>query len=148
VDMRSKTRERLIITTIAVVLAVLLIAGGIYSVRFVQYMRVVNSIELVMLDMSMMPDGTFAGHVDAVLLAFGVEVTVEGGQITAIDVIRHRAAICETSEREKAEMREVADVVIYNQTLHVMPPFGANYRTLVFLYTIQTALMDLNVVEK
>ena len=79
--------------TLAAVLGVLCLLGILWGVRFhgilKRYRASVEALRIQDVDLSKVPDGVYVGSQDAVLVAAEVRVTVEGGAIRRIEILRH-----------------------------------------------------------
>jgi uncharacterized protein with FMN-binding domain len=84
-------------------------------------------------DFASVGNGTYVGSEDTGLVAADVRVTVEGGVVTAIDLLRH-----ENGRGEKAEI--VVDRVLAAQSLRVDAVSGATGSSKVILKAIERAL--------
>lgn len=97
------------------------------------YTEKVARIEIADVDFASVGDGTYVGSEDTGLVAADVRVTVEGGVVTAIDLLRH-----ENGRGEKAE--SVVDSVLAAQSLQVDAVSGATGSSKVILKAIERAL--------
>ena len=115
--------------------------GGFFGIRAwsqtAEYRRIVSEIEINMLDLSNVQDGTWSGHFYAILVSADVDVTVEDGVITDITIQNHHHGRAQAKEAEV-----VTDRVIEGQTLNVDTVSGATNSSLVILQAIQNALEE------
>lgn len=85
------------------------------------------------LRLSEVPDGTYGGTCDWGVISVQTQVTVEDGNITAIDILKH------SNGRGKPAEQITADVLAA-QTLQVDVVSGATYSSKAILTAIQNAL--------
>lgn len=85
----SRVKRGLLIALISLVSAALLF-GGSYLLRWRHYVRTVEEITLSDVNLSSLADGGYLGECDADFVAARVRVTIQGGRITAIEVLEHR----------------------------------------------------------
>ena len=123
--------------TLAAVLGVLCLLGILWGVRFREilqrYRASVEALRIQDVDLSKVPDGVYVGSQDAVLVAAEVRVTVEGGAIRRIEILRH-----ENGRGKPAE--GVLDRVMAAQSLRVDAVSGATSSSKVLLKALENAL--------
>lgn len=120
------------------VLAVLFILGyGGYIFLFAPILRersAVRNLEFQDVDLSRIPDGTYAGEFGYGNFAYAVDVTVIGHRITEILVTKNR-------DGEHARLaEEVADYVLDAQSVQVDAVTGATTTSKALLKAIENAL--------
>lgn len=84
-------------------------------------------------DLSLIEDGTYAGGYDGGFTAVDLEVTMEGGSIDVIELLRH-----ENGRGKPAEA--IIDDVIQAQSLEVDTISGATISSKVILKSVERAL--------
>ncbi len=87
------------------------------------------------LDISVLQDGTYLGSSRVWPISVEVQVTVEGGRMTAIELLQHRHGQGDAAESIPATVLEA-------QSLEVDAVSGATYSSTVILAAIQDALTD------
>ena len=133
---KKSTSKKLVIGMSIALVALVVIAaliGGIYAWRFLDAAKALN-IEDV--DVSQVPDGTYAGSYSLFHVKAAVEVSVEGGRITAI-------AFTDTgkiAEETQQEIRDMFDEVVSSQSLQVDVTSGASVSKKVSLKAVEEAL--------
>lgn len=95
----------------------------------------VYAIELQDLDLSNVPDGTYAGKYSAFPVSAEVAVTVTDHRISAIDLVKHR-----NGQGSAAEI--IPQMVVDAQTLTVDTVSGATFSSKVILLAIRDALLN------
>jgi len=109
------------------------VIGGLYAWRF---LSAANALTIEDVDSSQLPDGTYPGSYSLFHVKAAVEVSVEGGRITAI-------AFTDTgkiAEETQQEIRGIFDEVISSQSLQVDVTSGASVSKKVSLKAVEEAL--------
>ena len=98
-----------------------------------RYQNRVSNITIEEIDITALPDGVFTGSYDVYYIAAEVEVTIESGTITQIELVEHRG-----ERGEEAEV--VVDRIIQQQQVAVDAVSGATNSSMVIQQAIQNAL--------
>lgn len=123
---------------IILVIAILLFFTGvifawIYLKSVADYKRAVRETYFVDMEISDVPDGVYIGEYDVNFIYAKVEVTVQNGKITGIDILEHK------NERGKsAEI--VINKIIEEQKINVDAVSGATNSSIVLKKAVENAL--------
>lgn len=128
-----KSLKLIIIAIICFIAAVAAFFAIRYFLQLQEYKKRINSISIENANLNEIPDGTYKGSYNAIMVAADVDVTVNNHKITEINIIRHF-----NGRGEKAE-RIVQDV-INAQSLKVDTISGATNSSKVILKAIENAL--------
>ncbi|HEX2938632.1 MAG TPA: FMN-binding protein [Ruminiclostridium sp.] len=104
-----------------------------YAVKLQDYKKRINSIAISNVDLKKVPNGTYKGSYDAVMVAADVSVTVTNHKIDTIRITKH------VNERGK-KAEAIVDDVISKQSLKVDTVSGATNSSKVILKAIENAL--------
>ncbi|MDY6793892.1 MAG: FMN-binding protein [Actinomycetota bacterium] len=129
---RKKGGRKVLIIVLLVILGLLVVAGiigGLYAWRFTSAVR---NIDIDEVDISSLPDGTYAGSYSTFHVTVDVEVTVEDDEIVGI-------AMAE-SERYGDTLDKLSEKVIEEQSVTVDLVSGASACQKVTLKAIENAL--------
>lgn len=125
--------EKIIYRTIVVVLLIGFICFGIYMKRVHDYQQTVKNMTFENIKLSDVKDGTYIGNCNVNLISAKVEVVVNSGKITNINILEHK------NERgQKAE--KVIDEVLNEQKIDVDAISGATNSSKVIKKAIEDAL--------
>ncbi len=123
---------------IFIILAAILVIGGAFAAKYFSdlssYRQAVEEITIGEIDLSKIPDGTYAGSAEAVWVGATVEVTVNDHRITDIK-LDHRHG-----QGEAAEV--ITDHVLEAQSLQVDIISGVTSSSKVILKAIENALLS------
>lgn len=132
-----KTKKRIIILIVALILVI----GGVILARYLisvsQYQDKVSSITYVVTDLSGIPDGTYTGECDVGFIYAKVSVQVQEEQITGIQLLEHDNG--RGSSAEGIEKRIVAE-----QKVDVDAVSGATNSSKVIKKAVDNALASAN----
>lgn len=117
------------ITVLLVVVAV----GGFFGVKMNAYKDAVAQITFSNLDIHSIPNGTYEGSCDAVIVTAKVSVTVKDGNITDIQLLEHKNGKGASAER-------IVDLILENQTTEVDTISGATNSSKVIRKAVENAL--------
>lgn len=122
---------------ILVVAILLFLIGAIFTCVYLKsvadYKSAVRETYFVGMDISDVPDGVYVGEYDVNFIYAKVEVTVQNGKITGIDILEHK------NERGKsAEI--VIDKIIEEQKINVDAVSGATNSSTVIKKAVENAL--------
>lgn len=100
-------RKRIIVQITVLVLALAVLAGVGYLLRFVRYQQAIDRLsasESIVLEQ--VPDGTYTGECDTDFIYARVAVTVKQGIMTKIELLEHRNERGAPAERILQDMVE------------------------------------------
>ena len=127
----SRKRILLFIVTILFLISLMFAAAYLESVN--DYKRAVKETTFSSIDISNISDGIYVGEYDVNFIYAKVEVTVQNGAITNIDILEHK------NERgNSAEI--VADRIIEEQKIDVDAVSGATNSSIVIKKAVENAL--------
>lgn len=129
----KKKRVALIIIS-AVIIAVVCI-GVKLCLDLQAYKQQVDEITITDVDLSKIVDGTYNGSYETLMVSAEVNVTVENGKITRIDLVKH-------DHGKGASAEIVTDKVKEAQSLDVDIVSGATSSSKVILKAIENALSN------
>lgn len=122
---------------ISIVGAFLCLVGLIYMVVYLKsiadYKKAVKETTFRNINISDVPDGVYIGEYDVNVIYAKVEVMVENGEITNINILEHR------NERGKAA-EIVTDKIIEEQKIDVDAVSGATNSSIVIKKAVENAL--------
>ncbi len=117
---------------IVLILIAVLIPFANRGIRFYRYQQQMEALELSEIHPETLPDGTYSGSYDVVLITAEVEVEVSDGMIREIHLVHDH------DRGARAEV--VVQRVIENQSLNVDTVSGATDSSRVILKAIEKAL--------
>ena len=85
-----KFRSRIILFAIVILLLAGLISLAVYLEEVADYRPMVKETSFDEIDISSVPDGVYVGEYDVNFIYAKVEVTVQNGKITGIDILEHK----------------------------------------------------------
>ncbi|MDO4492750.1 MAG: FMN-binding protein [Clostridia bacterium] len=129
--MEKKTK--IVLTVIAAVLLLALIAGGFYLKSVAEYKAKVEAITFTSPDLAQLPDGTYEGSFDAGIVAARVHVFIEDHTIVRIDILEHKNGKGKPAEAVIANM-------VGGQTTAVEAVAGATNSSKVLRKAVENAL--------
>lgn len=129
--MSKKKKVILLVSAVAVILAVFLITTGSSELR--EYRKIISSMEINDVALSQVPDGVYSGSSDAVLVSAEVKVTVKDHKITDVELVRH-----DHGRGEAAEV--IPQAILDAQSLDVEMVTGATSSCKVILKAAENAL--------
>jgi len=141
-DHVMRGKKSMMMKIIIGVLAVALAVGGYFTVNYVsqvnEYKKRIANISITTVDLSKIPDGSYIGSCDAIMVAAKVQVDISNHTIKDIKLIHHK------NERgKKAEV--IVDEIKSAQSLKVDTITGATNSSKVILKAVQNALTSKNV---
>lgn len=122
-------------TVIMLVCLIFHVYTGVSSLK--EYKEDVADIEIENIDVSNIEDGTYAGECNVGYIYAKVEVQVEDGKITAIEMLEHR-----TERGQKAET--LAEDIVKEQRINVDVVSGATNSSKVIMKAVENALRGVN----
>lgn len=133
----TKSKRSIIIKiTIAVVIVALAVGvyfAATYMAQLQEYKKRIAEISITNVDLSKIPDGSYTGSYDAIMIAAKVRVDVSDHAIKGIDILYHKN---ERGKKAEAVVNEVKSA----QSLKVDTITGATNSSKVLLKAMQNAL--------
>lgn len=134
---KEEGRKSVTVKIIVAVLGVALVTGiyfaGNYIYQLQEYKKRIAAISISAVDLSKIPDGSYIGSYDAIMISATVRVNIHNHQISGIDLISHK------NERgKKAEV--IVNKIKSAQSLKVDTITGATNSSKVILKAVQNAL--------
>ncbi len=126
-------RTRIIILTIQFIVIAAIIAGIIYLVSVSSYKAAVSNMTYSDVDISSVPDGSYIGECDVGFIYAKVEVTMEDGVMTRIDLLEHK-----NGQGKNAE--GIEDDIVAQQKVDVDGISGATNSSKVIKKAVDNAL--------
>lgn len=124
---------KIVIAVVIVALAVGLYFATTYMVQLQEYKKRIADISIANVDLSKIPDGTYTGSYDAIMIAAKVQVDISNHVIKDIHILYHK------NERgKKAEV--IVNEIKSAQSLKVDTITGATNSSKVILKAVQNAL--------
>ena len=131
------SRKRILSFTATFLFLIVLIFTAVYLKSVADYKRSVKETTFSNLDISNVPDGVYAGEYDVDFVYAKVEVTVQNGVITNIDILEHK-----NGRGSRAEV--VVDRIIEEQKIDVDAVSGATNSSTVIKKAVENALTGEN----
>ncbi|MDE6903643.1 MAG: FMN-binding protein [Lachnospiraceae bacterium] len=130
-----KLSRKIILSSTAILLfLIVLVFTAVYLESVADYKRTVKETTFGNLDISNVPDGVYVGEYDVDFVYAKVEVTVQNGLITNIDILEHK-----NGRGSPAEV--VVDRIIEQQKIDVDAVSGATNSSTVIKKAVENALM-------
>lgn len=129
----TMNRKKGIYITVAIIAVGVLAFGGKYLLDLREYKQNMASVEITQPEIAKLEDGVYAGSYDAKIIAASVEVTVNDGRITKIDLVKHKY-------EKGGPAVSVIDEIIAHQTLEVDVVSGATNSSKTILKAVEIAL--------
>lgn len=126
-------RMHIILIAVVLVLGTVLISKAGDIMELVNYKKMIEEIAISEVDMTRVPDGTYKGSCDALMVAADVNVTVKDHRIIGIELLKH-----ENGRGKPAEV--IADKVVQSQSLLVDTVSGSTSSSKVILKATENAL--------
>lgn len=127
------SRKRILLFTAAILLLIGLIFTAVYLKKVSDYKKAVKETTLSDVDISDIPDGIYTGEYDVDFIYVKVEVTIQSGLITDIDILEHK-----NGRGKSAEI--IADRIIEKQQIDVDAVSGATNSSTVIKKAVENAL--------
>ena len=127
--------RKVIFCAVIAVFLIGIIGGGVYLKSVMDYKRAVRETSFAEIDISEIPDGTYIGEYDVDFIYARVEVTVQNGKITDINILEHR------QERGK-NAEAVVDKIVDEQKIDVDAVTGATNSSIVIKKAVENALKN------
>lgn len=126
-------RKRILLFAAAVLFLVGLIFTAVYLKSVAEYKKTVKETVFSGIDISNIPDGVYVGEYDVNFIYAKVEVTVQNGAITNIDILEHK------NQRGKSA-EAVIDRIIEEQKIDVDAISGATNSSTVIKKAVENAI--------
>lgn len=126
------SRKRSLLVLEILLSLICLIFTAVYLKRVADYKKAVRETTIGGTDISNIPDGVYVGEYDVDFVYAKVEVTVQNGAVTNIDILEHK-----NGRGKPAEI--VADRIIQEQRIDVDAVSGATNSSVVIKNTVENA---------
>lgn len=127
------SRKRILSVTVILLFLIVLIFTAVYLKSVADYKKAVKETSFNDLDISNVPDGVYVGEYDVDFVYAKVEVTVQNGVITNIDILEHK-----NGRGKPAEV--VARRIMEEQKIDVDAVSGATNSSVVIKKAVENAL--------
>lgn len=127
------SRKRILLFTVMFLFLIGLAFLAVYLKRVADYKKAVKETTFSSLDISSVTDGVYIGEYDVNFVCAKVEVTVQNGIITNIDILEHK-----NGRGKPAEI--VADRIMEEQKIDVDTVSGATNSSIVIKKAVENAL--------
>ena len=127
------SRKRILLFTAILLFLIVLIYTVFYLKSVVNYKRAVKETTFSNLDISNVPNGVYIGEYNVDFVYAKVEVTVQNGVITNIDILEHK-----NGRGSRAEV--VVDRIVEEQKIEVDAVSGATNSSTVIKKAVENAL--------
>lgn len=127
------SKKKVVLLVIMLLLLIGLVWGIIYLKSVSDYKQAVKETTFEEINISDIPDGVYIGEYDVNFIYARVEVTVQNGEITNINILEHR------HERGKAA-ETVIEKIIEEQKIDVDAVSGATNSSTVIKKAVENAL--------
>lgn len=131
-----KKKTKIILGAIIIIIALLVTALILIINKLDADVKVILNEVIIEVDVSSLEDGVYFGeYKKAFAVSAEVEVTIQNGEITNIEIIKHT-----NGQGEPAEV--IINDIVGNQSLLVDDIAGATYSSRVIILAIQDALKE------
>lgn len=127
------SRKKILSFTVILLFLIILFFTTIYLKNVADYKRSVKETTFSNLDLSNVSDGVYIGEYDVDFIYAKVEVTVQNGVITNIDILKHK-----NGRGSSAEV--VIDSIIKEQKIDVDAVSGSTNSSIVIKKAVENAL--------
>ena len=131
------SRKRSLLVLAILLSLICLIFTAVYLKRVADYKKAVRETTIGGTDISNIPDGVYVGEYDVDFVYAKVEVTVQNGAVTNIDILEHK-----NGRGKPAEI--VADRIIQEQRIDVDAVSGATNSSVVIKKAVEDAVKGEN----
>lgn len=128
------SEKRILLFTAAFLFLIVLVFTAVYLKSVADYQKAVKETTFGNLDISNVTDGVYVGEYDVDFIYVKVEVTVQNGAITNIDILEHK-----NGRGKPAEI--VVDRILAEQKTDVDAVSGATNSSTVIKKAVENALM-------
>ena len=129
------SKKKVVLFAIMLLLLIGLVWGIIYLKSVSDYKQAVKETTFEEINISDIPDGVYIGEYDVNFIYARVEVTVQNGEITNINILEHR------HERGKAA-EAIANKIVDEQKIDVDAISGATNSSAVIKKAVENALKN------
>ena len=129
--------KKRVLITLTVIVGVLIIAGGIFKIRYDKMVRIFREERIETVYMQEINDGTYSGSYGDFLVSVTLEVTVSNNRITGIDVLEQNGG-------PGYEAEETLDRILEAQSPVVDVVSGATASSRCIMIAVYKALSDKN----
>ena len=129
------SKKKVVLFAIMLLLLIGLVWGIIYLKSVSDYKQAVKETTFEEINISDIPDGVYIGEYDVNFIYAKVEVTVQNGEITNINILEHR------HERGKAA-EAIANKIVDEQKIDVDAISGATNSSAVIKKAVENALKN------
>ena len=130
-------KKKMVLFIIMLLLLVGFVWGILYLKSVADYKKAVKETTFEDINISDIPDGVYVGEYDVNFIYAEVEVTVQNGEITNINILEHR------HERGKAA-EVITDSIVDEQKIDVDAISGATNSSTVIKKAVENALKSRN----
>ena len=130
-----RSKKKIILSAVMLLLLIGLVWGIIYLKSVADYKQVVKETTCEEIDSSEISDGIYSGEYDVNFIYAKVEVTVQNGEVTNINLLEHR------HERGKAA-EAITDKIVEEQRIDVDAISGATNSGTVIKKAVEFALKN------
>ena len=127
------SKKKTVLFVIAFLLFVGFVLGILYLKSVADYRQAVRETTFEDINISDIPDGVYVGEYDVDFIYAKVEVTVQNGEITNINILEHRHERGKTAE-------VIADSIVDEQKIDVDAISGATNSSTVIKKAVENAL--------
>lgn len=131
------SRKRILLSTLILLFLIGLIFTAVYLKSVADYKKTVRETAFSNINISNVSDGVYVGEYDVDFVYAKVEVTVQNGVITNIDILGHK-----NGRGKPAEV--VADRIVEEQKIDVDTVSGATNSSIVIKKAVENALTSEN----
>jgi uncharacterized protein with FMN-binding domain len=117
------------------VLLMILAAVGFFGIQMTQYKDAMERITFSHIDINAVPNGTYEGSCDAVIVSAKVSVAVKDGTITDIQLLEH-------NNGKGAPAESTLNLILKDQTTDVDTISGATNSSKVIRKAVENALLQ------
>ena len=130
-----RSKKKIILSAVMLLLLIGLVWGIIYLKSVADYKQAVKETTFEEIDISEISDGIYIGEYDVNFIYAKVEVTVQNGEVTNINLLEHR------HERGKAA-EAITDKIVEEQRIDVDAISGATNSGTVIKKAVEIALKN------
>ena len=127
------SRKRILSFMAIILFLVGIIFAAVYLKSVSDYKMAVKETTFDSIDISNIPDGNYVGEYDVNFIYAKVEVTIQNGTITSIDILEHK-----NGRGKSAEI--ITDKIIEEQKIEVDAVSGATNSSIVIKKAVENAL--------
>jgi len=128
-------KKKKLLTILAIVIGILIIAGGIFKIRYDKMVRVFREEEIGMVDLQQIEDGVYSGSFGDFLVSVTLDVTVTDNSITDIEIVEQNCGPGYNAE-------ETVDRILEAQNPYVDAVSGATGSSRCIMIAVYKALSD------